>query len=177
MSEFGTVVAPDTVRIERVLPGPVERIWSYLTDPEMRRRWFCGGEMEQHVGGQVELIFHNNRLTEDDDPPPEKYACYGEEMRSQGRITQWQPNRLLAYTWAESASEESEVRFELESRGEDVHLVIIHSRLANRKEMIGVSTGWHAHLGILEALLDGREPEGFWRSHSRLEAEYQARIN
>ena len=35
--------APGEIRIMRTLPGPAERIWTYLTDPEKRRRWFAGG--------------------------------------------------------------------------------------------------------------------------------------
>ena len=28
---FATMPAPATVRIERLLPGPIERVWAYLT--------------------------------------------------------------------------------------------------------------------------------------------------
>jgi len=28
------------------LPGPIERVWEYLTDPDKRARWFAGGPME-----------------------------------------------------------------------------------------------------------------------------------
>jgi uncharacterized protein YndB with AHSA1/START domain len=31
MNDFGTIDG-DTVRFERELPGPIERVWSYLTD-------------------------------------------------------------------------------------------------------------------------------------------------
>lgn len=34
---YATLPAPATVRIERVLPGPVERVWAYLTESEKRR--------------------------------------------------------------------------------------------------------------------------------------------
>ena len=30
-TSYGVVTEPGTVRIERLLPGPAERIWSYLT--------------------------------------------------------------------------------------------------------------------------------------------------
>jgi hypothetical protein len=29
MNEYGTVTGPDTVRLERLLPGPIERVWEY----------------------------------------------------------------------------------------------------------------------------------------------------
>lgn len=36
MSEYGVVTEPGTVRIQRVLPGPIERVWAYLTESEKR---------------------------------------------------------------------------------------------------------------------------------------------
>ena len=38
--------APGEIRIMRTLPGPIERIWTYLTDPAKRAKWFAGGPME-----------------------------------------------------------------------------------------------------------------------------------
>ena len=31
---YGVQTAPDTVRIERLLPGPIERLWAYLTESD-----------------------------------------------------------------------------------------------------------------------------------------------
>jgi hypothetical protein len=42
--------------------------------------------------------------------------------------------------------------------------------------MVGVSTGWHAHLDMLAARLSGEESEPFWDRFSRLRAEYDRRI-
>jgi hypothetical protein len=36
--EHGVVDEPNTFRIERILPGPIERAWAYLTEPEKRRK-------------------------------------------------------------------------------------------------------------------------------------------
>ena len=38
MSEYGVVTEPGTVRFERLLPGSVDLVWAYLTDPEKRER-------------------------------------------------------------------------------------------------------------------------------------------
>ena len=43
LSAHGELLEPMTVRIERMLPGPIERVWSYLTDSEMRGRWLATG--------------------------------------------------------------------------------------------------------------------------------------
>ncbi len=35
--------APGEVRLLRLLPGPIERVWDFIIDPEKRARWFAGG--------------------------------------------------------------------------------------------------------------------------------------
>ena len=176
MSDYGVVTEPGTLRIERTLPGPIERVWKYLTESEARGKWLASGEMELHVGGRVELVFRNGTLTENDDPPPAKYPNGNDETRLEGRITACDPPRLLAYTWPESDNEDSEVTFELSSRGDSVLLVVTHRRLGSRDNMIGVAGGWHTHLGILADHLTGRTSPGFWATHMRVEAEYERRI-
>lgn len=173
---FGVLTAPDTVRIERLLPGPIERVWAYLTESDKRGRWLASGAMDLRVGGAVELRFDNSRLTRGDDPPPPKYARHADPSSNRGHITAIDPPRLLSYTWNDAGDGDSEVRFELEPQGDQVRLVVTHFRLDSRGGLVSVSGGWHAHLGILLALLNDREPEGFWRSHTRLEAEYERRI-
>jgi hypothetical protein len=57
VAEFAVVVGPGTVRLERLLPGPVGRVWAYLTDPALRATWLAGGPMELRVGGLVDLVY------------------------------------------------------------------------------------------------------------------------
>ncbi len=176
MNEHGVIINAGTVRFERLLPGPLERVWSYLTDSEKRGTWLAAGEMDLRVGGHVEHVFDNSHLTGHDDAPPAKYAKHAGESRMHGQITAVEPPRLLAYTWGEPSGGESEVTFELSSRGEKVLLVLTHRRLANREEMVGVAGGWHVHLDILANRLEGEDPPSFWPTHTRLEAEYEQRI-
>ena len=175
MSEFGVVTAARTVCIRRVLPGPVERIWAYLTESEKRGRWLASGPMELRVGGRVELSFHNGELSPHAEPTPEKYKNSEGCASVHGRITRCDPPRLLSYTWS-GASGESEVTFELTPQSEDVLLVLTHRRLGNRAAMVSVAGGWHTHLGILIDHLEGREPRPFWSTHALLEAEYDRRL-
>ncbi|MDQ3028114.1 MAG: SRPBCC family protein [Pseudomonadota bacterium] len=174
--DYVCITAPDAVRIERLLPGPIERVWAYLTEPAKRATWFAGGATDLRVGGAMALDFHNDRLTEGDDPPPPKYEKYGCALTMKSRVTACEPPTLLAYTFGGEGAENSEVRFDLAARGDQVHLVLTHRRLANREAMLSVSGGWHAHLDILVARLEGRNPPKFWRNHTRLEAEYERRI-
>ena len=36
IDDFGTISDGSTLTIQRWLPGPVERIWTYLTDSDLR---------------------------------------------------------------------------------------------------------------------------------------------
>src|ERR1043165_4504103 len=65
----GELTAPGEIRIMRTLPGPIERLWQYLTDPEKGSRWFAGGPMELKVGGKLELFFHGKKIAPDEVPP------------------------------------------------------------------------------------------------------------
>lgn len=176
MNDYLVAPTTDSLRAERLLPGPLERVWSYLTDSQLRSQWLAGGEMQLQVGGDVEHNFHNSELTKNDDEPPEKYRDGGCPVNMHGRITVCEPMHLLGYTWGEGSADPSEVRFELTARGKQVLLVVTHSRLARRDARLSVAAGWHTHLDILAARLEAREPEGFWRRHTQLEAEYDQRI-
>lgn len=173
--DYGTVTAPGTVRIERLLPGPIERIWTYLTDSGKRCLWMASGSIELRVGGRVENIFCNDDFG-GGETPPLKYAQFAGEVRNVGRILEYSPPRLLAYTWNEGTGDPSEVRFELVPRGDKVLLVITHRQLADRDLMVSVAAGWHAHLDILRDLLGDRPIGQYWSTHMRLEAEYEPLI-
>ena len=168
--QYGSVSPDGTFRIERVLPGPIERIWAYLTDPEKRRKWFASGPMDLHVGGSVALRFHFPELTTESTPPGKQESC-----EVPGRITQYQPPHLLSYTWGEGA-DASEVTFELSEQAPNVLLVITHRRLGEREKRISVASGWHAHLCLLEEHLKGNQPSPFWSINSRMQQEYRARF-
>ena len=173
MNDYGVVTAPDTVRIERLMPGPIERLWSYLTESEKRRTWMAEGAIELHPGGKVEHVFRNGSITGYDEPVPEQFKQYEPEAHMRGRVIDCDPPRMLSYTWGENGSE---VKFELSPQGEQVLLVVTHSRLPNRDEIVSVCGGWHSHLDVLQELLAGRTPHHFWSNLTRVEAEYQRRI-
>ena len=176
MSEFGVVTQARTIRFERLLPGPIERVWAYLTESDKRGRWLACGPMELRVGGRVELNFRHADLTPHVEQPPEKYRNLADGFTTHGRVTRCDPPRLLAYTWDEQSEVASEVTFELRPQGDHVLLVLTHRRLGDRATMISVAGGWHAHLAILLDHLNGRAPQPFWSTHARLEAEYDKRL-
>jgi uncharacterized protein YndB with AHSA1/START domain len=166
---YGTLIEPTTLKIQRLLPGPVERIWGYLTDSDLRRKWLAAGAMDMKVGAPFELVWRNNELT---DPPGKRPAGFGDEHRMQSRITELDPLRKISFTWDGSG----DVSFELEARGEKVLLTVTHRRLANRETMLKVGPGWHMHLDVLVASVTGKKSEPFWDGWLRLQKEYEARL-
>ena len=176
MSGYSEKTAPDTVQAQRTLPGPIERVWAYLTESDKRRTWLAGGDMDLREGGQVQLEFQNHDLSKTRVKVPEKYEKYDKGAHYTGKIIRCEPPRLLSFTWIEESGNATEVTFELSEQGEKVLLVVTHRRLPNRDAIIGVASGWHTHLDILVERLNGREPEPFWSTHERLEAEYEKRI-
>jgi uncharacterized protein YndB with AHSA1/START domain len=83
MNERATLIQPSTVRFERLLPGPIERVWAYLVESEKRATWLAAGEFDLRLGGRIELHFENHKLT-DDVLPPEALA--GGMRKFEGKI-------------------------------------------------------------------------------------------
>ena len=166
---YGALIEPATLKIQRLLPGPIERVWAYLTESDLRRQWLAAGEMEMKVGAPFEFVGRNDELT---DPPGQRPPGFSEEHRMQSRITELDPPRKLAITWQASG----DVSFELEPKGNKVLLTIIHRRLPDRATLLKVGPGWHMHLNILVARATGEQPEAFWDGWSRLQKEYDRRM-
>src|SRR5262249_24322323 len=110
--DYGTVPEPRILRIERLLPGPVERVWGYLTDPDKPAKWLAGGAMELRVGDRAELTFRHADLSPEKTPPEPFRSMEGGHTLN-CRITACDPPRLIAYTWGEDWGE---VTFELRPR-------------------------------------------------------------
>jgi uncharacterized protein YndB with AHSA1/START domain len=144
MSDLGSSYRVAAVRFERSLPGPLARVWQHLTVPENLAGWF-GKEstIEAREGGAVRLM--------------------GGHVR--GVVTQWKPERKLAYTWNvfvpgenESPYPESYLTTELEESGNGVALTLTHLPILERFESQN-AMGWHTYLDILSAALRGERVE------------------
>jgi uncharacterized protein YndB with AHSA1/START domain len=166
---FGTLTGPATLKILRLLPGPIERVWAYLTESELRRKWLAAGQMAMKVGAPFELVWRNDELT---NPPGRRPPGFGDEHRMQSRIIELDPPRKLVIAWGASG----DVSFELEQKGNQVLLTLTHRRVPDRGTLLGVGAGWHMHLDVLVARATGKEPEPFWDGWSRLRSEYDRRM-
>jgi len=167
---YGKFTGQGEVRLVRTLPGPIERIWDYLVDPEKRARWFAGGPMEQKKGGKMELFFHHKNIAPDETPPEKMKHVQDPGFKMPGTILRWEPPRVLSYTF----DEDSDVTFELTAQGKDVVLVLAHrARGEDLPFLTGYASGWHTHLAHLIALLEGAPRPAFWATHARLKEEYE----
>lgn len=176
MDDHALPTAPGTVRIQRLLPGPAERVWSYLVDSDKRRLWMASGAIDAKAGGRAEHVFRTFEFAAPGEAPPARYREHAGEVPMTGRVTACVPPLLLAYTWNDGGDDPSEVRFELVPKGGKVLLVVTHSRIDRRDRMTSFAAGWHTHLDRLGDLMAGRPAGGFWTRHARLEAEYERRI-
>src|SRR5438309_3352085 len=122
---YGVLTEPATLTIQRLLPGPIERVWAYLTESALRRTWLAAGAMELQVGVPFELVWRNDDLT---DPPGQRPPGFGAEHRMQSRITELDPPRKLTIAWEGTG----DVTFALEAQGTEVLLTVIHRRLPDR---------------------------------------------
>jgi len=173
MSDYATLQAPDTLRFERLLPGPIERVWAFIAEPEKRRLWLAGGTAGLVPGGNIELVFRHDELSSE--PAPEQYAGKKEHVQ-RGVVLACDPPRLLSHTWDGGTPNESEVTFELTPRGDKVLLVVTHAKLTERPTRLGVAGGWHTHLSVLADQLEQRERQPFWPMFSKYRAEYENRL-
>ena len=64
-------------RFDWLMPAARERVWELLTDTRRLPGWYGEGVIEGRIGGKVELL--------------------GGHIK--GVVTQWRPQKKLAYTW------------------------------------------------------------------------------
>lgn len=174
MNPYGERLDATTIRFERLLPGPIDRVWSYLVEPEKRMKWFCAGDFDLRPGGKAEFHFDHRRLT--DEKPPKKYEEHGGEVNMTGVIVEAEPPRLLVFDWPDPSGVNSRVRIELVEAGGKVRLTLVHSQLSSREALLEVASGWHGHLDILDAVLTMISVPGFWSVFEKLLGDYAKRF-
>jgi uncharacterized protein YndB with AHSA1/START domain len=168
-SAFGELVNPSTLTIQRILPGPIERVWSYLVDSELRQQWLAAGRLTPEAGTTFELVWRNDELSASAIERPEGFP---QESRATCKVMEAQPPRKLRFLWPDVG----DVTFELEPVGDQVELTVTHRQLTNRNLSVLVGAGWHMHCDILVARVAGVKAPSFWKGWVRLRDEYERRI-
>jgi uncharacterized protein YndB with AHSA1/START domain len=155
--------APDTIRLERLLDAPVEKVWRYLTEADLRREWFMGGT-DAKPDSEFELLNDHDNLSDEDVPYPEDYAPYKGRTWSE-KVVRFEPPHLLATTF--QGGKNGIVTYELTPEGERTRLVLTHSGITSGSGAQDFGGGWTSHLAVLEARLAGRGVPDFWALHAQ----------
>ena len=156
-------IAPDTIRLERTLDAPIDMVWRYLTEAELRGRWFMGGTDVQ-PGGEFDLVVDHDRLSDDKVPYPESYAAFKGTVWTE-TVIRFDPPRLLETTF--QGGENGKVTYELSDEGGRTRLVLTHSGITSPSGFQDFGSGWNSHLTVLEERLAGRGVRNFWELHAR----------
>lgn len=145
-----------TLRFERRLSHPPERVWAALTETEELGRWFMAGTVEPHVGGRVRFES-------------------GEEGGTEGEVLAWDPPRLLEYSWVRGgdAGPRSLVRWRLTPDGDGTVLVLQHEGVA-RETAFDLGAGWHDFLDRLPRQLAGEDASDWTGRYAVLLDRYRA---
>src|SRR5438270_9087851 len=157
-------IAPDTIRLERLLDAPIETVWRYLTDAELRQRWFMGGT-DARAGGDFDLLVDHDKLSDDANVPyPESYAAFKGAVWAE-KVLRFEPPRVLETTF--QSGKNGTVSYELFPEGEKTRLVLTHSGIVSPVGARDFGTGWNSHLTVLEERLAGRGVPNFWALHAQ----------
>jgi hypothetical protein len=69
-----------------------------------------------------------------------------------------------------------EVTLQLETVDDGVMLTLTHRQLSGERLILNVCAGWHAHLVLLVAHLEGTIPSSLWSTWHRLRKDYESQV-
>ncbi|UIJ70731.1 SRPBCC family protein [Aurantimonas sp. HBX-1] len=158
---------------ERRLEAPVERVWQFIVDPDLRARWFMAGPDDLRPGGTLGLTMDHDRLSDTPVPTPEPYRAYVGHAWSE-RILAFEPPHRIAFTWENGAAGEVEIR--LSADGAGTRLVLTHTGLRGPDDAVNFGGGWQSHLAVLEKRVAGQGVADFWTLHAAAEQAIRAAL-
>jgi uncharacterized protein YndB with AHSA1/START domain len=156
-------VAPDTIRLERILDASPETVWRYLTEAHLREQWFMGGT-DARPGSEFELVVDHDKLSDEEVLYPASFECFKGRVFHE-KVLRFEPPRLLETTFQGGKS--GIVTYELFGEGERTRLVLTHSGITSPSGFQDFGSGWTSHLAVLEEKLAGRSVRDFWELHAR----------
>ena len=128
------------IECDQFLAHPPAAVWKALTDPELHARWWVPGDIKPVVGHRFTLEM-------------------GKWGRQSGEVIAVEPERLLAYTFAEG-SLDSTVVWRLEPEGDGTRLFLQHRGFdlespIGRQAYEGMGRGWPGLLRRIDGVLVG----------------------
>ena len=160
---YDTLENRPALRFERRLSHPVEVVWRAITESDELVHWFPSRVEVDKLQAGAEMTFRFDSM-----------PLEGAPMTITGKVTDFDPPRLFAFTWGPPAREEH-LRFELEPVADsaDSCLLRLTVLLDEREKAARDGAGWHVCLDRLEAGLGGSAGGGEdWRG---LYEDYQRR--
>jgi uncharacterized protein YndB with AHSA1/START domain len=156
-------VAPDAIRLERLLDAPPETVWRYLTEAQLREQWFMGGT-DAHPDSAFDLVVDHDKLSDDEAPYPESYECFKGTVWSE-KVLKFLPPRLLETTF--QGGKNGTVTYELLPEAGKTRLILTHSGIVSPVGAQDFGGGWTSHLAVLQEKLAGRRVKNFWALHAQ----------
>ena len=163
MTEPVERIAPDAIRLERMLDAPPQTVWRYLTEAELREQWFMSGT-DAEPGSEFELLNDHDNLSDEDVPYPASYAPYKGKTWTE-RVIRFDPPRLLETSF--QSGKNGTVIYELFPDGARTRLVLTHSGIESGTGAQDFGSGWNSHLTVLQERLAGRSVRDFWALHAQ----------
>ncbi|MCC3376277.1 SRPBCC family protein [Cohnella sp. REN36] len=143
-----------TVRYERHLKHPVEKVWAMLTENDKLAKWFSELSVDDlRVGSAIKFDMGNGSY---------------EELE----ILAMREREVLSYRWGG----EDTVRFELYPEPEGTRLVLIEKVKQLTDHTPKDLAGWHVCLDVVETLLDGRTFGSRKEAWQKLYGEYERAV-
>ncbi len=163
------LAGPGAIEIVRVLPGPIERVWSFLVEPAKRAQWLAAGVIGNAPGAPIAFDFDHQRFA---GPPPPGQSS--DAASFQGTILVYEPPRLLSFSWPEArGGPDTVVIIRLDESSDGVRLHLRHEGLTDPRDRNGAAGGWHAHLFQLGQTLAGENGDEFWQVYQRVHVRYE----
>jgi uncharacterized protein YndB with AHSA1/START domain len=134
-----------TVVAQRQIPMPVEKVWDYLTKPELLAKWFADTE---HFAPDVPV-----------------YMDEGDGDFFSGRVIEWDPGIVLGLRWKfVGCGPEYEVRFSLLRRKDGTELTVQDRGAITVEEAECLRVGWSEFLMRFEkSILKNINTRFSWR--------------
>jgi uncharacterized protein YndB with AHSA1/START domain len=129
-----SVPAQGDALVRTVIDVPVEEVFASLLDTAKLDKWVGGtSTVDPHVGGRYD---------------------FGWDNRGPERITELEPDKVLAYSWRLPGITDTVVRWALRSSRGSTYVTLVHSGFTDDTVAEEFRQGWPAYLVELKRLLE-----------------------